>query len=87
MTLPSTIMETKEWLERHNGAYDFIDPEIGHMGTAAKNAGIRYGYMHIISDNLAQKFPEDLSNERKNSVLAKRGVLLGKIRTIIESIC
>jgi len=86
VTMSSVLMETKEWLEQHS-EYDFIDPEIGHMGNAANRASIQYGYMHIISDNLVKKFPEDLSNERINSVLMKRKLLLDKIRTTIEMVC
>lgn len=85
-TLPSTLMETKEWLNKVEG-FDFVDPEIGHMGSAASRAGIKYGYMHIISDNLANKFSEDLSNERIKNVIDKRKFLLSKIRNIIQSIC
>lgn len=86
LTIPSVLMETREWLASHN-EYDFLDPEIGHMGYAATKTSIDYGYMHVISDNLAKKYPEDLSNERMNTVLMKRKALLKKIRGIIEMVC
>lgn len=86
LTMPNVLMETKEWLARHR-EYDFLDPEIGHMGYAAFKTSIEYGYMHIISDNLAKKYPEDLSNERIGTVLVKRKALLDKIRGIIEMVC
>ena len=84
-TIPSPLLETKEWLQTHRG-FDFIDPEIGHMGRAAARASIPFGYMHIISDNVVQKYAEDLSNERHQSVIAKRKDLLSKARTLIEAI-
>jgi hypothetical protein len=53
------------------------------MGAAARQAGIRFGYLHVISNNLATHYPADLSNERRSDVLHRRAVLVDQIRTII----
>ncbi|MFJ9482325.1 hypothetical protein ACIRRI_46375 [Streptomyces mirabilis] len=53
------------------------------MGAAARQAGIRFGYLHVISNNLATHYPADLSNERRSDVLHRRAVLVDRIRTII----
>lgn len=80
---PSILLEDRDWLARHSPSYAFVDPEIGPMGAAAGHAGIRFGYLHVISNNLAAHYPADLSNERHNDVLRRRAVLVDRIRTII----
>jgi hypothetical protein len=83
-TSPSPLLETKGWLDAHR-AYDYVDPEIGHMGRAAVEASIRYGYMHVMSNNLSRIYEEDLSNERELRTTNKRTVLKDKIRSFLES--
>jgi len=83
-TSPSPLLETKGWLDAHR-AYDYVDPEIGHMGRAAVNASIQYGYMHVMSNNLSRICREDLSNERQALTTDKRTILKDKIRSFLES--
>ncbi len=83
-TLSSVILETKDWL-RNNDKYDFVDPEIGHMAKAANEKKCGFSYLHIISDNLAEKYNEDLSNERMFSVIKKRKAAQKKINNILSS--
>ncbi|MET9374063.1 hypothetical protein ABZX98_07925 [Streptomyces sp. NPDC002992] len=80
---PSILLEDTDWLARHMPSYAFVDPEIGPMGAAAHAAGIRFGYLHVISNNLTAQYPADLSNERHDDVLRRRAVLIDRIRTII----
>ncbi|MFG3037234.1 hypothetical protein ACGFYZ_10055 [Streptomyces sp. NPDC048330] len=80
---PSILLEDRDWLSRHSPSYAFVDPEIGPMGAAACAAGIRFGYLHVVSNNLAAHYPADLSNERHDDVLRRRAVLIDRIRTII----
>ncbi|KAH8655525.1 hypothetical protein BX600DRAFT_482976 [Xylariales sp. PMI_506] len=75
ITLGSVLHETKDWLATLPGSIDFVDPEVGMMGQAAVRSGISFGYLHIISDNVAEKYEEDLSNERMHSVLLRRSKL------------
>ncbi|WP_404501964.1 hypothetical protein [Arthrobacter sp. GAS37] len=81
---PSILLETKPWLNGLDRG-DFVDPEIGHMGRAAARANIEYGYLHVISNNLARERDEDLSNERRAAIVDKRKVLLDQIRDTIIS--
>ena len=74
ITLYSVLRETTRWLAE-NPDYDFVDPEIGHMANAAVPVNVEFAYLHIVSDNLARKYAEDLSNERLDSVLRKRRLL------------
>lgn len=84
VTSPSILLENQDWLTEHAG-HAFVDPEIGPMGAAAHRAGIGFGYLHVISNNLARHYPADLSNERHHDVIAKRAVLISKIRAIIAN--
>ena len=83
VTSPSTLLETRDWLSEHRG-YSFVDPEIGQMGAAASRAGVPFGYLHIVSNNLARPRQEDLSNERQPLVLQRRARLLVRAKGIIE---
>lgn len=82
VTSPSTLLESRAWLEQHRD-YTFVDPEIGPMGRAARIAGIPFGFLHVISNNLSRSYPEDLSNERKPQILLRRRELLERAHSII----
>jgi hypothetical protein len=82
ITSPSTLLETKDWLDK-NKMCSFVDPEIGHMGKAARCTGLPFGYLHIISNNLSRFREENLSNERLSTVLTKREHLLNVAQIII----
>jgi hypothetical protein len=82
-TSPSTILETKKWLEQ-NRNFDFVDPELGYMAKAANKSKIKFGYLHIISNNLSHISSENLSNERLKSIITKRKKLLKKITKLIK---
>jgi hypothetical protein len=84
VTSPSILLEDRRWLAEH-AEHAFVDPEIGPMGAAAHRAGIRFGYLHVISNNLARRYPADLSNERHGDVIRRRAVLVGHIRDIIAN--
>ena len=75
--------ETKEWLREMQQKCDFVDPEIGQMAKASLDGGTEFGYLHIISDNLARKYTHDLSNERLEAVLDGRKRLLGEVEHVL----
>ena len=82
--LPSVLYETHDWLLSNHSRVDFVDPEIGQMAKAALDVGCQYGYLHIISDNLARKYDRDLSNERLADVRRDRAGLLAEIQAVLE---
>ncbi|WP_228456249.1 hypothetical protein [Streptomyces durbertensis] len=82
VTSSSILLENRDWLAKHS-EYAFVDPEIGPMGEAARQMGIRFGYLHVISNNLARHYPADLSNERHGEVLRRRASLIDRIRSLI----
>ena len=82
VTSPSILLEDTRWLAGHAG-HEFVDPEIGHMGRAAASAGIEFGFLHVVSNNLAAHYPADLSNERLGHVIERRARLLDRIHEII----
>lgn len=81
---PSILLENQDWLAQH-ASYAFVDPEIGPMGAAAQRAGIPFGYLHVISNNLASLYPADLSNERHGDVLRQRAILVDRIASILTA--
>jgi hypothetical protein len=83
VTSPSILLEDTRWLAGQAGRL-FVDPEIGHMGRAAACAGIEFGFLHVISNNLAAAYPADLSNERLSHVIEHRTRLLDRIHEIIR---
>lgn len=83
MTLRSVLHETKDWLATLPSSVDFVDPEVGMMAQAAIKSGIRFGYLHIISDNVAEKYDEDLSNERLRNVLMRRSKLYEAVQNVL----
>lgn len=84
VTLPSVLQETKDWLRDNEEEFDFVDPEIGRIALAAQDVGVNFSYLHIISDSLKNKYPENLSNERKDAIVGKRIYLSKKIRDILK---
>ena len=83
-TVPSVLYETKEWLADTKVRGNlFVDPEVGCMAAAARECGIGFGYLHVISDNVAKKYDEDLSNERETSVLTGRAHLYQEVNSIL----
>ncbi|GAA1022116.1 hypothetical protein Aple_064720 [Acrocarpospora pleiomorpha] len=83
VTSPSILLEGENWLAGQHG-HRFVDPEIGHMGRAAHAADIEFGFLHVISNNLAHAYPVDLSNERLATVVERRTHLLDRIHEIIR---
>ena len=71
-TLPSPMDETLEWYRSALGRYDFLEAEIGHMAAAANAAGIRFDYLHVISDNLGDNQRVGLYGERVPDVVDAR---------------
>ena len=82
--LGSVLEETKEWLSSNEKSVDFVDPEIGRMAKASLDEGMQFGYLHIISDNLAQKYDRDLSNERNVDVTGNRKRLMTEVQDVLE---
>lgn len=85
VTLGSVLHETKAWHAKLVDTFDFVDPEIGMMAQAAVRSRIRYGYLHMITDNLGQKYAEDLSNERTDSVLRRRARLHQIVQDVMDN--
>ncbi|KAF2837419.1 hypothetical protein M501DRAFT_995342 [Patellaria atrata CBS 101060] len=82
-SLPSVLDETNAWRDKNGEKFDWVDPEIGHMADASVEGGTMYGFLHIVSDNLAKKYAHDLSNERVKKVRENRRLLLDDIESIL----
>ncbi|KAK4148523.1 hypothetical protein C8A00DRAFT_47631 [Chaetomidium leptoderma] len=83
ITVGSVLHETRDWLTGLPPA-DFVDSEVGMMAQAAVRSGVDFGYLHIISDNVTEKYEQDLSNERIAGVLARRARLYEVAQDVLE---
>lgn len=84
VTVDSPLRETKEWLQDWKDTATWVDCDTGHMARAANELGVEFGYLHIVSDNLAAKSNYGLSNEEIDGVKAKRNNLYKKMEGIID---
>lgn len=82
-SLPSVLDETSEWFIRNRDQYRFVDPEVGWAAKACQDNGIKFSYLHLVTDNLCGDFIEDLTNERDKSVVEKRLQYVGIMKSII----
>ncbi|KFA52576.1 hypothetical protein S40293_11201 [Stachybotrys chartarum IBT 40293] len=86
VTVPTTLCETHEWLDKWSPKADWVDCEIGYMATASIELGIEFGFLHIISDNLHHSDGEGLHNEETPVILEKRRLLYHDIMKILEKL-
>ncbi|KAI3556007.1 hypothetical protein CABS03_09622 [Colletotrichum abscissum] len=84
VSVPSPLCETKEWLRHWQETCAWVDCETWHMAQAAKDVEVKFGYLHIVSDNLAEEDGENLSNEDCDEIQSKRELLFRKIETILR---
>lgn len=85
VTSPSTLLESRDWLAS-NSNHDFVDPEIGRMAESSIDNQVRFGYLHVVSNNLSVEFEEDLSNERIPNVIYARSKLLHGIQSVVSEL-
>lgn len=84
VTVDSVVEETMAWFDRYAPAYDLVDPEIGHMGTAARDAGAAFDYLHLVTDCLATDYGIGLYDERSRRVISRRIKLMEKANKMLE---
>ncbi|QSZ33701.1 hypothetical protein DSL72_005272 [Monilinia vaccinii-corymbosi] len=83
-TSASVLDEDARWLARNRAEFDWVDPEIGHMAVAGREAGVRFGYLHLVSNALEGGFEFDLGNEREGVVVQNRLRMNGWIERILK---
>lgn len=80
----SPLQESKTWLSEWQSRARWVDCEIGYMARACIERRVQFGYLHIVSDNVAARYPQDLANERQDRVVQARLRLLDQVRRIIK---
>jgi hypothetical protein len=83
VTVPSPLCESLEWLTQWRSRCSWVDCELGHMALAARDGKMDFGYMHIISDNVAMPHNETLANERATDAHTKRQILFEEVQNIL----
>ena len=85
VTVPTTLCQSLPWLEEWQSKARWVDCEIGYMAEACNEVGIDFGYLHIISDNLNEPHPYNISNERERVVVADRRMLFEEMQRVLQS--
>lgn len=80
----SPLEETYEWLSTWGERCRWVDCEVGHLASACVESGISFGYLNIISDNVAKSHEHDLTNEEEEIVRVKRQQLLSVIESTLD---
>lgn len=83
VTMPSTLDETQSWYADAIRRFDLVDPEIGRMAAAARQAGVGFDYLHIITDNLSGKYLHGLYDERSATIVTRRTECLKLVEEIL----
>lgn len=85
VTVPSPLVETEDWLANNKQDADWVDCEVGYLAEACQDNNIRFGYLHFISDNVAQKYIYNLATERQEAVISARKGIWDKVRHILAT--
>lgn len=72
VTVLTSLLGTRSWLGKWKPECNWVNCEVSHMGQAFIEGRTSFGYLHIVSDNVARHYPHDLSNERLQEVILDR---------------
>ncbi|OQE46788.1 hypothetical protein PENCOP_c001G07751 [Penicillium coprophilum] len=85
VTVPSPLVETEDWLTRNQKRANWVDCEVGYLAEACQENNIQFGYLHFISDNVAQKHMYSLATERQDAVISARMDIWDKVRQVLST--
>ncbi|KAJ5762332.1 uncharacterized protein N7511_005714 [Penicillium nucicola] len=83
ITVSSPLVETEHWLAENRHDADWVDCEVGYLALACQEQNTRFGYLHFISDNVAQRCLYNLSTERQEAVISARKNIWNDFRRIL----
>ncbi|KAI2717543.1 hypothetical protein CBS147332_4423 [Penicillium roqueforti] len=83
VTVPSPLVENEHWLAKNKHRADWVDCEVGYLAQACQEHNILFGYLHFISDNVAQKYHYNLATERQDAVISARKGIWCEIRRVL----
>lgn len=83
-TVATSLCESKEWAREWKDKAAWVDPEIGHMARVSVERGVKFGFLHVVSDNLSREGLEGLVDERKATIVADRKKLLQEVERVLE---
>lgn len=87
VTVSSPLDETQTWFSDWKGKAQWVDCEVGHIARACKLLDIDFGYIHVISDNVAKHFSQNLATDRDPDVVRNRNIAFREIWHIIRDFC
>jgi hypothetical protein len=87
VTVSSPLDETQAWFSNWKDKAQWVDCEVGHIARACKSLGIDFGYIHVISDNVAKHCSQNLATDRDPDVVRNRNIAFREIWHIIRDFC
>ncbi|RAK97065.1 uncharacterized protein BO80DRAFT_428579 [Aspergillus ibericus CBS 121593] len=84
VTVPTPLVETDAWFEQWKRKADWVDCEIGHAAEACQANEIKFGYLHLISDNVARYYPQNLATERQPTERLARRRMFQQMQDILS---
>jgi hypothetical protein len=84
VTVNSPLCESLEWLQHWEQKCRWVDCEVGHMADVSNTGGTAYGYLHVVSDNIAKPYPYNLSNEHLEAVISRREILFRELEVVLQ---
>ena len=85
VTVQTPLCESQVWLQGWQPRCRWVDCEVGHMAEACNELGVEFGYLHVVSDNLCDPHPYNISNERLEAITVDRQKLFVEVRRILRS--
>lgn len=80
----SPLVETHRWLSSWQTRCQWVDCEVGYFALACTKLQISFGYLNLISDNVAKWHEHDLTSELLREVKEKRQRLLNIIEHVLN---
>lgn len=81
----SPLCETLDWLQQWKQRCRWVDCEVGHMGEISNAGGTAFGYLHVVSDNVARPNFYNLSNEQLDAVVQHREMLFRELEIVLQA--
>ncbi|KAK5659904.1 hypothetical protein OQA88_13368 [Cercophora sp. LCS_1] len=84
VTVMSPLLESAAWLAEWQPKCDWVDCEVGHMALASREQNTGFGYLLLISNNVARYGRETLANEDSAHIQRRREVLFRRVEDVLR---
>lgn len=84
VTVSSPLVESKPWIRKWKDKAQLVDCEVGHIARMCKKMHMQFGYLHVISDNVARYYPQNLTTDRDPDTINDRKIAFKEIWRILQ---